>query len=203
MPAGCATISANSSPSSCAKYLSTRSSRVSTCSASAASPVTKASIASRTIGSTAADISCRLPAGVDGAAAASSITRSHRLPHRSPIRSRSVTTLERRRDQPQIGGHVLAAGQDPQALLVQLELEPIDLGVAVDDLLGAPGVAVDEGADPAHQQLAHDGAHRAHALAQQRQLGLVFAIAWGARMVDISAEAPGDVVLGLGIRGLA
>ena len=111
--------------------------------------------------------------------------------------------LERDGDEAQVGGDRLAARQDAQAQLVDLDLQPVDLAVDCDRLLGELAVALDERADAAVDHLLDLGAHEQQLLAQPAQLA---ARTRGrcARAImlasSVSAEAPGDVVLGPRVR---
>lgn len=76
--------------------------------------------------------------------------------------------LERRRDEAQIGGDWLAAGQDLQAQLVDLYLKGVDLHVALHRLAGERCAPLDQRSDALGHQPLDARAHQQDPIAQQR-----------------------------------
>ena len=76
----------------------------------------------------------------------------------------------------QIGGHRLAAGQDAQAQVVVVALEPVDLLVGVQGVPGQVRVPLHQGGDALGDHRFHPPGHEEDPLAQLVQLPLVLPV---------------------------
>jgi predicted HD phosphohydrolase len=84
--------------------------------------------------------------------------------------------LERHGDEAQVGRDRLAPREHAKALVVDLDLEPVDLAVELDRLLRQVAVALHERADAALEHLLDLGPHQEELLVDLAELRLVLAV---------------------------
>ena len=81
--------------------------------------------------------------------------------------------LDGRRDEAQIAGDGLTQGQKADALLLDLRVEPVDLGVSVDDRPGQVRLAVQQGCQDVFDRMLREGPQVEQVLLDALQLHLV------------------------------